>query len=236
MEKTLFLLYGYGGFGISTVPYFNKNIIPFIESGGIYAIANIRGGGEFGEKWHKSGIGQKKQKVFDDFISSAEWLIKKRYTNSNKIGAIGWSNGGLLVGASVIQKPDLFKVAIIGAPVLDMLRYHLFFGGRLWIPEYGNIENKKMFKYLLSYSPYHNIKNNILYPATLIITADNDDRVHPMHAYKMVAKLQELNTSSNPILLRTEATAGHGGAVSIYRLIEQEADILSFIFYHLGIK
>lgn len=230
------LLYGYGGFGISIVPYFNKNIIPFIESGGIYAIANIRGGGEFGEKWHKSGVGQKKQKVFDDFISSAEWLIKNRYTNSNKIGAIGWSNGGLLVGAMVTQKPDLFKVAIIGAPVLDMLRYHLFFGGRLWILEYGNIENKKMFKYLLSYSPYHNVKNDVRYPATLLVTANNDDRVHPMHAYKMAAKLQELNISPNPIILRTETKAGHGGAVSIYRLIEQETDILSFLFCHLGIK
>lgn len=230
------LLYGYGGFGISIVPRFNKNIIPFLENGGVYAVANIRGGGELGEKWHKYGIGPKKQKVFDDFISAAQWLIKNHYTNSNKIGAIGWSNGGLLVGATITQKPDLFKVGIIGAPVLDMLRYHLFFGGKLWIPEYGNIENKKMFKYLLSYSPYHNIKNNVNYPATLIITADNDDRVHPMHAYKMAARLQELNKSSNPILLRTETATGHGGAVSIYRLIEQEADILSFIFYNLGIK
>ena len=220
------LLYGYGGFGISIVPYFNKNIIPFLENGGIYAIANIRGGGEFGEKWHRDGAGNKKQKSFDDFVSVAEWLIKNRYTNYDKIAAMGWSNGGLLVGAIITQKPNLFKVAIIGAPVLDMLRYHLFFGGKLWIPEYGNAENKKEFNNLLSYSPYHNIKNNVDYP----------DRVHPMHAYKMTARLQEVNKSSNQILLRTETKAGHGGAASVHRLIEQETDILSFIFHHLGMK
>ena len=234
-QNPLFL-YGYGGFGISIVPHFNKNIVPFIESGGIYAIANVRGGGELGEKWHEEGIGNKKQNVFDDFISVAEWLIKNRYTNYDKIATMGWSNGGLLVGAIITQKPKLFKVAILGAPVLDMLRYHLFFGGKLWIPEYGNVENKKGFKNLLSYSPYHNIKNNVDYPATLILTADNDDRVHPMHAYKMTARLQEVNKSSNQILLRTEKKTGHGGAVSVHRLIEQETDILSFIFHHLGMK
>lgn len=234
--KNPLLLYGYGGFGISIVPRFNKNIIPFIENGGIYAIANIRGGGELGENWHKDGVGKRKQKVFDDFISTAEWLIKNGYTNSSKIGAIGWSNGGLLVGAVITQKPHLFKVAIIGAPVLDMLRYHLFLGGRLWIPEYGNSENRKMFKYLLSYSPYHNIRNNVHYPAIMLVTADNDDRVHPMHAYKMTARLQELNASPDQIILRTETTAGHGGAVSIHKLIEQETDILSFVFDSLGMK
>lgn len=229
------LLYGYGGFGISMTPHFNRNIIPFLEKGGIYAIANIRGGGEFGEKWHKNGMLNKKQNCFNDFIATIEYLIKKHYTNPDKIAISGWSNGGLLTGAILAQRPDLIKVAVIGAPVLDMLRYHIYFGGRLWIPEYGDIKNKKMFKYLLSYSPYHNIKSDRPYPATMIITADNDDRVHPMHAYKMAAKLQKSNSSSAPIILRIETKAGHGGAAPIHRLIEQESDILSFIFYHLGL-
>lgn len=228
------LLYGYGGFNISNTPVFNKSTIPFIENGGVYAIANIRGGGEFGEKWHKAGMRDKKQNVFDDFIAAAKWLIEENYTNSNRLATFGWSNGGLLTATTVTQRPELFKAVVIGAPVIDMLRYHLFFGGRHWIPDYGSVEEQEMFKHLLAYSPYHNVKDGTRYPATLIVTADKDDRVHPMHAFKMAARLQEANASSNPILLRVETKAGHGSAPAIPRLVEMHADIWGFVFQQLG--
>lgn len=230
------MLYGYGGFNISLTPHFQEQIFPFLENGGVYAITNIRGGGEFGEDWHQAGIRNKKQNSFDDFISAAEWLIKEKYTNPNKLAIFGWSNGGLLVASVMIKKPELFKAAVIGAPLADMLRYHLFFGGKYWIPEYGSVEEKEMFQYLLSYSPYHNIRNGISYPATLIITGSQDDRVHPMHAYKLAARLQEANLSSNPILLRTETKTGHSGPRSRSRLIEMLTDIWAFIFWQLDIK
>lgn len=230
------ILYGYGGFDTSLTPHFYQGAIPFLETGGIYATANVRGGGEFGEKWHKEGALYKKQNSFTDFISAAKWLADHNYTNQNKLGIFGWSNGGLLVGAAITQQPRLFKAAIIGAPVLDMLRYHLFFGGRQWIAEYGNPEKRKMFKYLLSYSPYHNVKNGENYPAALIVAAYNDDRVHPMHAFKMAAKLQEANASSNPIILRTEINAGHSGAATKSKTVDLETDIWSFIFARLGIN
>lgn len=229
------LLYGYGGFNINTTPGFNRTIVPFLEDGGVYAEAILRGGGEFGEKWHKAGMKNKKQNVFDDFISAAEWLTKNKYTNPNKLALFGWSNGGLLVGATITQKPELAKVAIIGAPVLDMVRYHLFHGGRHWIQEYGSAENEKEFKYLLKYSPYHNVKEE-KYPAVLILTADKDDRVHPMHAFKMAARLQQANGSANPILIRIETKAGHSGAAPIYKFVDQYSDMYSFIYWQLGIK
>jgi len=228
------LVYGYGGFNISTMPGFDRTLVPFLEDGGIYVEAILRGGGEFGEKWHKAGMKNKKQNVFDDFIAAAEWLIKHKYTNPNKLGIFGWSNGGLLVGASITQRPELFKTAVIGAPVIDMIRYHLFHGARHWIQEYGSSENKHEFKYLLKYSPYHNIKEGEKYPAVLILTADKDDRVHPMHAFKMAAKLQHDNGSSNPVLIRIEVQAGHSGAAPVYKFVDQYSDMWSFIYWQLG--
>lgn len=229
------LLYGYGGFGINITPGFNRTVIPFLKDGGVYVEVILRGGGEFGEQWHKAGMKSKKQNVFDDFISATEWLIDNKYTNPDKLGIFGWSNGGLLVSAAITQKPKLFKVAIIGAPVIDMVRYHLFHGARHWIQEYGSVENENEFKYLLKYSPYHNIKEKENYPATLILTADKDDRVHPMHAFKMIAKLQKDNISSNPILIRVEIKAGHSGAAPIYKFVEQYTDMWSFIYWQLKV-
>lgn len=230
------LLYGYGGFNISTTPGFDRTIIPFLEDGGIWVDTILRGGGEYGERWHKAGMKNKKQNVFDDFIAGAEYLIKNKYTNRNKLAIFGWSNGGLLAGAAIIQRPDLFKAAVIGAPVLDMLRYHLFHGARHWIQEYGSAENKSEFKYLLEYSPYYNVKKGDKYPAVLILTTDKDDRVHPMHAFKMAAKLQEANGSNNPILIRIEIQAGHSGAAPVYKFVEQNADMWSFVYWQLGIS
>ncbi len=227
------LLYGYGGFNISILPSFNRTMIPFLENGGVYVIANIRGGGEYGEPWHEAGMLKNKQTVFDDFISAAEWLIKSDITNAGKLAIMGGSNGGLLTGAMLTQRPDLFKAIIIGVPVLDMLRYHLFFGGRHWIPEYGSPDDEEMVPYLLSYSPYHNIKDDCAYPATLIFTSDRDDRVHPMHAYKMTARLQSINQPPK-ILLRVEKNAGHSGNPSDSGKIEFYSDIYSFLFDELG--
>lgn len=230
------LLYGYGGFNVSLTPSFMKNIVPFLEGGGVYAIANLRGGGEFGQKWHEAGIRKNKQNVFDDFIAAAEWLFEKSYTNSSKLAIKGGSNGGLLVIATMIQRPDLAKAVIAQVPVTDMARYQEFFGGRQWIPDYGSIEEKEMVKYLLGYSPYHNVQDGAEYPAILIITSDGDDRVHPMHSYKMIARLQEANASDNPIFLRVELKAGHSGATAISKAVDQMADTWTFIFDQLGIS
>jgi prolyl oligopeptidase len=234
--KNPVLLYGYGGFSISQRPSFSSLRAAFLELGGIYALPNLRGGGEFGEKWHRAGTQKKKQNVFDDFAAAAEWLIKHNYTDHNHLAAFGWSNGGLLMGAMLTQHPELFKAVVVGAPVIDMLRFHKFHGGRHWIADYGNPDDPKAFKYLLKYSPYHNIKSGVAYPATLIVTAEGDDRVHPMHAYKFAARLQKENASSNPILLRVEGKAGHGGAASIRRTVQQHADIYGFIAWQLGMK
>ena len=230
------VLYGYGGFGINETPYFRTDIIPFIENEGIYAIANIRGGGEFGEEWHRSGSKENKQNSINDFIAGIEWLINNKYTSSKKLGLYGWSNGGLLVGSVITKRPEIAKVAIVAYPVLDMLRYHKFFGGRLWIAEYGNPDDKRIFNYLLSYSPYHNVKKNVVYPATLILTAKDDDRVHPMHAYKMTAILQKYNVSNDPILLHVESSVGHAGQIATRKIIDQYTYIWSFIFWQLGVK
>jgi len=229
------LLFGYGGFNASYTPnfHFSSFLVPFLAKGGLFALANIRGGGEFGEEWHKAGMRENKQNVFDDFIAAAEWLIKNRYTNSQRLAIFGWSNGGLLMGAMLTQRPELFKAVVIGAPVLDMLKYHKFLNGRIWIPEFGSPDDPEQFRYLMAYSPYHNVKDETDYPAVLIVMPDRDDRVHPMHAYKMTARLQEANTSPNPILLRVEPKAGHSGAAPIYRVVEQYADIWSFLFWQL---
>ncbi|MDA2922044.1 prolyl oligopeptidase family serine peptidase [Patescibacteria group bacterium AH-259-L07] len=230
------VLNGYGGFNLRNMPAFSKTVIPYIESGRIYAVANIRGGGEFGEKWFRAGLREKKQNVFDDFIAAAEWLIDKRYTNPERLAIYGWSNGGLLTGAAITQRPELFKAAIVDVPLLDMLRYHKFFRGSRWIPHYGDPDNSEDFRYLIAYSPYHNVKNEKNYPATLFIAAGKDKQVPPLHAYKMTAKLQQAQASENPILLRVDAQADHGGATSFYKFVEEYADIWSFIFWQLGIN
>ncbi len=228
------LVYGYGGFGLSITPHFHANIIPFLEDGGIYVEINIRGGGEYGQKWHDDGKLFKKQNSFDDFTAGLNYLVKKKYTNYNKLAIFGWSNGGLLIGSVITQHPNICKVAIIGAPVLDMIRYHLFDGGKYWISDYGDPNNKKHLKNLLKFSPYYNINTGISYPAVLVLTAKQDDRVHPMHAYKFVAKIQKKSKTSNPILLRVEENAGHGGANGINKYVEQYADIWSFIYDQLN--
>lgn len=229
------LLYGYGGFNVNETPLFRPNVIPFLEAGGIYAVANLRGGGEFGEAWHRAGMRERKQTVFDDFIAAAEWLTTSGWTSSANLGVYGWSNGGLLVGCLLTQRPELVRAAIVGAPVADMLRYHRFDGGRLWIPEYGHPDDREMAPVLLAYSPYHNVRDGVAYPATLIVTADADDRVHPMHAMKLAARLQAANAGAYPILLRVERGAGHRGPIAVSRGIDQAADIFAFLFHELGV-
>lgn len=229
------MLYGYGGYGNSMLPSFNSTRIPFLEHGGVYAIANIRGGGEFGERWHWDGARRKKQNGFDDFAAAAGWLIRRRYTCPAKLSAYGWSNGGLLMGAMLTQHPNLFKALVIGAPVTDMLRFHKFHGGANWISEYGDPDTKSEFGSLFKYSPYHRLKEE-RYPAVLLVTAKSDDRVDPSHSYKFAARLQALSRSENPVLLRVEGKAGHGGATSISSSAEQFADIYGFVFEQLGMK
>jgi prolyl oligopeptidase len=228
------VLYGYGGFNISMEPAFMKSIIPFLERGGLYVVTNLRGGGEFGEMWHQAGTKKNKQNTFDDFIAAIEWLIAHDYTDSAHVCISGDSNGGLLVGAVMTQRPDLVKAVIMGVPVVDMLRYHLFHGGRHWIPDWGSPEDPEMFEYLLGYSPYHNVREGVEYPATMIVTSDKDDRVHPGQAFKMTARLQAVNTT-NPILLRLKRNAGHGGASDVSRWIDEDVDRWSFIFWQLEV-
>lgn len=228
------ILYGYGGFDISITPKFNPTYIAWMEKGGIYAVPNIRGGGEYGRAWHDAGIQQKKQNVFDDFIAAAEYLIDKKYTSPNYLAIHGRSNGGLLVGAVMTQKPDLFKVALPSVGVLDMLRYHTFTAGAGWAYDYGTAEqSKEMFTYLKNYSPIHNVKKGTKYPATLIQTGDHDDRVVPAHSFKFAAQLQDKNESDNPILIRIETNAGHGAGTPISKIIDQYADMLAFTLYEM---
>ncbi len=231
------MLYAYGGFNISLTPSFSISRSVFIEQDGIYVMANLRGGGEYGEKWHEAGTLLQKQNVFDDFIYAAKYLIKNKYTSSDKLAIIGGSNGGLLVGACMTQQPDLFKVAIPIVGVMDMLRYHNFTIGWAWAADYGRSDdNEEMFKYLHGYSPLHNIKKGVDYPATLAITADHDDRVVPAHTFKFMASLQEANGGKNPVLVRIETKAGHGAGKPTDKQISEAADMYSFIMYNLGVK
>lgn len=235
--KNPLLLYGYGGFNISLTPSFSVSRLPFLEQGGVFVMVNLRGGGEYGETWHEAGTKMKKQNVFDDFIGAAEFLIAEKYTSADKLAILGGSNGGLLVGACMTQRPDLFKVAIPIVGVMDMLRYHQFTIGWAWAGDYGRSDDsKEMFEYLLGYSPMHNIKKGVDYPATLAITADHDDRVVPAHTFKFMATLQEMNSGKNPVLVRIETQAGHGAGKPTSKMIEESADMYSFIMYNLGMK
>ena len=237
-------LYGYGGFNISLTPYFSAMRIPFLEQGGIYVQVNLRGGSEYGEEWHKAGTKMQKQNVFDDFIAAAEYLIKEGYTTKEQIAIVGGSNGGLLVGACMTQRPDLFRVAIPQVGVMDMLRYHKFTIGWNWASDYGTSEDsKEMFRYLKGYSPLHNLKPGVRYPATLITTADHDDRVVPAHSFKFAATLQECQAATQqkskevlpPTLIRIDSKAGHGAGKPLAKQIEEQADIYSFILYNMGL-
>lgn len=229
-------LYAYGGFNISLKPGFDLRKLVWLENGGIYAQPNLRGGGEYGEKWHKAGTKMNKQNVFDDFIAAAEYLFKEKYTTSDYMAIAGGSNGGLLIGAVMTQRPDLAKVALPAVGVMDMLRYHKFTAGAGWASDYGTSEeSEEMFKYLLNYSPLHSIKDSVNYPATLITTADHDDRVVPAHSFKFAATLQEKAKSNNPLLIRIETNAGHGAGTPTSKQIEQIADKFAFAWYNMGI-
>ncbi|MDH7511721.1 MAG: prolyl oligopeptidase family serine peptidase [Clostridiales bacterium] len=226
-------LYGYGGFTSSLTPSFDVSKIILLENGGVYAMANLRGGGEYGEEWHKAGMLQNKQNVFDDFIAAAEYLIREKYTSPDKLAIAGGSNGGLLVGACMTQRPELFKVALPAVGVMDMLRFHKFTVGWGWVVEYGSSDNEEQFRYLYAYSPLHNIKEGVSYPATLVTTADHDDRVVPAHSFKFIATLQEKHRGKNPVLIRIDTKSGHG-ASSVTKAIEQLTDTWAFTFQNLG--
>ena len=229
------ILYGYGGFNISLTPSFSVVNAIWMEQGGIYAVPNLRGGGEYGKKWHDAGTKLQKQNVFDDFIAAAEYLIENNYTSKDHLAIRGGSNGGLLVGAAMTQRPDLMKVALPAVGVLDMLRYHTFTAGAGWAYDYGTAEdNPEMFEYLKGYSPLHNVKEGVAYPATLVTTGDHDDRVVPAHSFKFAATLQENQAGENPTLIRIETNAGHGAGTPISKTIEQYADIFAFTFYNMG--
>ncbi|MDJ0729172.1 MAG: prolyl oligopeptidase family serine peptidase [Crocosphaera sp.] len=229
-------LYGYGGFNVSLTPSFSISNLVWMEIGGVYAVANLRGGREYGETWHQAGMKDKKQNVFDDFITAAEWLIKNNYTSSQKLAIGGGSNGGLLVGACMTQKPNLFAAALPAVGVLDMLRFHQFTIGWAWCPEYGSSENEEEFKTLLAYSPLHNLTPNMAYPATMITTADHDDRVVPAHSFKFAAALQNAHNGEKPVLIRIETKAGHGAGKPTTKVIEEIADKWAFLVDNLDIN
>ena len=231
------ILYGYGGFNISITPNFSIANAVWMEQGGIYAVPNLRGGGEYGKAWHKAGTKMQKQNVFDDFIAAAEYLIENKYTSSDYLAIRGGSNGGLLVGATMTQRPDLMKVALPAVGVLDMLRYHTFTAGAGWAYDYGTSEeSKEMFEYIKGYSPVHNVKEGVQYPATLVTTGDHDDRVVPAHSFKFAAELQDKQSGNNPTLIRIETKAGHGAGTPVSKRIEQYADIFGFTLYNMGVK
>jgi|HubBroStandDraft_2_1064218.scaffolds.fasta_scaffold13063_1 prolyl oligopeptidase len=234
------LLTGYGGFNISMTPAFSRSMYLWMEHGGVYAVANLRGGSEFGEDWHRAGMLEKKQNVFDDFIAAGEYLIAQKYTDSDHLAIQGGSNGGLLMGAMITQRPDLFRAVVCQVPLLDMLRYQNFQIAKLWIPEYGSAEDAKQFDWLYAYSPYHHVKPGVEYPAILFMTGDTDTRVDPMHAKKMAALMQSEakngDSKDKPILLRIETKAGHGQGKPVAKQIEESTDMYSFLFWQLGMK
>jgi prolyl oligopeptidase len=231
------LLYAYGGFNVSLTPAFNPTIVPWLERGGVYVVANLRGGGEYGEAWHRAGMQANKQNVFDDFYACAEWLIASKYTSPARLAIEGGSNGGLLTGVASTQRPDLFAAAIVGVPLLDMLRYQDFLIARYWVPEYGSAEDKTQFETLRAYSPYHNIKKGTKYPALLVTAGENDSRVHPLHARKFVARLQAQagnDQAQDPILLWVDRDAGHGQGKPLALRIRDEVDQWSFVMWQTG--
>ncbi|HRZ78006.1 MAG TPA: prolyl oligopeptidase family serine peptidase, partial [Bacteroidales bacterium] len=228
------MLYGYGGFNISLTPGFSVSRLVFLEQGGVFAMPNLRGGGEYGEEWHKAGTKLQKQNVFDDFIAAAEYLIAEGYTTPEKLAIHGGSNGGLLVGACMTQRPELFRVALPAVGVMDMLRFHKFTIGWAWTGDYGSSDNEEEFRYLLGYSPLHNLVPETCYPATLVTTADHDDRVVPAHSFKFIARLQEVQDCAHPVLIRIETKAGHGAGKPTAKRIEEAADMYAFMMYNLG--
>jgi len=229
-------LTGYGGFNISMTPAFSRSLLLWLEHGGVLAIPNIRGGGEYGENWHQAGILANKQNSFDDFIGAAEWLIRERYTRPERLAAAGGSNGGLLMGAALTQRPELFRAILIQVPLLDMLRYHRFLIARLWIPEYGSADDAEQFRWLRAYSPYHHVRRGVAYPAVLLATAESDTRVDPMHARKMAARLQAATSAERPVLLRLEARAGHGAGKPLSKVQQELSDSWTFVFSELGVE
>jgi prolyl oligopeptidase len=233
------LLSGYGGFNVGRTPFFNRNVmLLLLEQDGVYVDVQLRGGNEFGEDWHRNGMLEKKQNVFDDFIAGAEHLIAEGYTDAEHLAIQGGSNGGLLMGAALTQRPELFRAVVCQVPLLDMLRYQNFQIAKLWIPEYGSSEDPRQFEYLHAYSPYHRVKAGVQYPAVLFMTAESDTRVDPMHAVKMAALLQAqaANGPERPILLRVDAKAGHGVGKPIAKLVDDAVDVWSFLFWQLGVK
>ncbi|MDT5123855.1 MAG: prolyl oligopeptidase [Acidobacteriota bacterium] len=230
------LLTGYGGFNLSETPGFSARAAFWVENGGVFALPNLRGGGEFGEKWHQAGMLEKKQNVFDDFISAAEWLIRNKYTSTSKLAISGGSNGGLLVGAALTQRPDLFQAVVVSYPLLDMVRYQKFLVARFWVPEYGSSEDPEQFKYIYAYSPYQHVTQGTKYPAVLLISGDSDTRVAPLHARKMTALLQAMTGSDKPVFLHYDTKAGHSGGLPVSKQIQDLTDEFSFLFWQLGIK
>jgi len=226
-------LYAYGGFNSSQTPSFNISNFILLENGGVYAVANLRGGGEYGEDWHRAGMLLKKQNVFDDFIAAAEYLIAEKYTSPQKLAIAGASNGGLLVGACMTQRPELFKVAFPAVGVMDMLRFHKFTVGWGWVVEYGSSDTEENFRNLYAYSPLHNLREGVSYPATMVTTADHDDRVVPAHSFKFIATLQERHRGENPVVIRIDTKSGHG-ASSTMKAIDQLTDTWSFFFRNIG--
>jgi prolyl oligopeptidase len=234
--KNPVMLYGYGGFNVNLTPSFSISNLVFMENGGVYAVANLRGGGEYGDKWHEAGIKMQKQNVFNDFIAAGEYLIKEKYTSPQYLAIHGGSNGGLLVGAAMNQRPDLFRVALPAVGVMDMLRYHKFTAGAGWAYDYGTAEDsREMFQYLYRYSPVHNIKPGVCYPATMVMTADHDDRVVPAHSFKYAATLQGAQSCQNPALIRIETKAGHGAGKPTAMVIDEQADKWAFTLFNMGL-
>jgi prolyl oligopeptidase len=230
------MLYGYGGFNVSLTPSFSIANAVWMENGGVYAVPNLRGGGEYGKKWHDAGTKMQKQNVFDDFIAAAEYLIAQKYTSPQYLAIRGGSNGGLLVGATMTQRPELMKVALPAVGVMDMLRYHTFTAGAGWAYDYGTAQDsKEMFNYIKGYSPVHNIQKGIQYPATMVTTGDHDDRVVPAHSFKFAAELQEKQTGTNPTLIRIDINAGHGAGKSVAATIQENVDIQAFTLFNMGV-